>query len=230
MAKGLTPDLIKKLESVDSPTISNAVERFNVRSRREGYMGPEIVCRFPDLGAVVGYATTCTIVEYDEKYPPDPKERFKWSKSIDDFTKAGKPPLCVVKDMCHRKGWSSHWGEMVGTQTQVLGSKAIITDGAVRDLEALHAMGLKTWSQYVVVSHGWIDVGQADIPVEVGGLVVKPGDILHADMNGVVSIPEEVLDGLWDVIQDILKNEQKNAKRMREEGIDLEAMRRHLAH
>lgn len=230
MPKGLTPELIKRLESVDSPTVSNAVERFNVRSRREGYMGPDIACRFPDLGAVVGYATTCTIVEYDEKYPPDPRERYKWLKSIDDFTKAGKPPLCVVKDMCHRKGWSSHWGEMVGTQVQVLGAKAIITDGAVRDLEALRKMGLKTWSQYVVASHGWIDVGLADLPIEVGGLVVKPGDILHADMNGIVCIPDGVIDDIWGVIEGILADEQKRANGMRTKGVDLEAMRKRLEH
>jgi len=230
MSKGLTPELIRKLESVDSPTISNAVERFNLRSRREGYMGPQIVCRFPDLGAVVGYAVTCTIVEYDEKYPPVAEERVKWLESIDRFARAGKPPICVVKDLCHRKGWSSHWGEIVGTQTQVLGSKAIITDGAVRDLEALHRIGLKTWSEYVVVSHGWIDVGQADIPVEIGGLVVKPGDILHADMNGVVSIPEECLDGLPAIIDEFLANEVKFTTQMREKGVDLAAMRRRLEH
>ena len=226
----LTPELIAKLESVDSPTVSNAVERFKVRSRREGYMGPQIQCRFPDLGAVVAYATTCTIVEYDENYPPDRAERVKWLESIDRFAKGGKPPLCVVKDTCHRKGWSSHWGEMVGTQVHVLGAKAIITDGAVRDLEALHAMGLKTWSEHVVVSHGWIDVGLADLPVEVGGLVVNPGDILHADMNGIVCIPAEALPDIWEVIGGILDREQANAKRMREEGVDVAAMRRELEH
>ena len=228
MSHVLTPELIKKLESVDSPTVSNAIEKFGVRSRREGYVGPNVVCRFPDLGAVVGYAVTCTIIEYDEKYPPDPRERLKWLSSIDDYAKADKPPLCVVRDECHRKGWSSHWGEMVGTQTQVLGSKGIITDGAVRDLEALRRIGLKTWSRYVVVSHGWIDVGQAQIPVEIDGLTINPGDILHADMNGIVSIPEAVLPDIWGVIEDILKREEDGVKRMRTEGIDLEAMRKRL--
>ena len=222
MADILTPDLIAKLESVDSPTVSNAVEQFNVRSRREGYMGPDMQCRFPDLGAVVGYAVTCTIVEYDEDFPPDPAERTAWMQAIDDSTKAGKPPLCVVRDECHRKGWSSHWGEMVGTRTQLLGSKAIITDGAVRDLEALHGMGMKTWSKYVVVSHGWIDVGRANIPVEVGGLVVNPGDILHADMNGIVCIPEELIPDIWGKIEELLAREEATVKAWRAEAPQME--------
>jgi len=227
MPSDLSPKLLEKLLSVDSPTISNAIERFKVRPRREGFMGPEIVCRFPDLGRVVGFATTCTIVEYDEHFQPAPAERFKWLESI---ALSPKPAVCVVKDTCHRKGWYSHWGEIVGTQVQVLGASAIITDGAVRDLEALHAMGMKVWSEYVVVSHGHIDVGLADIPIEVGGLVVHPGDLLHADCNGVVSIPIEVLKDLPGAIDAVLESEQVTIKHMREKGYDLEAHRKQIQH
>ena len=210
MSQELTPELQEKLLSADSPTISNAIELFGVRSRRDGFMGPQIECRFPDLGRVVGYATTCTIVDFDEKNPPDPQERVKWVESVADMP---DPVICVVKDMCRRKGWYSHWGEMVGTRVQTLGAEAIITDGAVRDLEALHGMGMKVWSEYVVVSHGHIDVGEANIPIEVGGLVVRPGDILHADCNGVVSIPREILADLPKAIDQILENEGKELEK-----------------
>ena len=227
MPSDLSPALLDKLLSVDSPTISNAIERFRVRPRREGFMGPQIVCRFPDLGRVVGFATTGAIVEYDEKFPPDPVERFKWLESI---AQSPKPCVCVVKDTCHRKGWYSHWGEIVGTQVQVLGASAIITDGAVRDLEALHAMGMKVWSEYVVVSHGHIDVGQAAIPIEVGGLVVHPGDLLHADCNGVVSIPLEILRDLPRAIDEVLEGERATLQHLREKGYDIEAHRRQIQH
>lgn len=222
MPSELTPELIKKLVSTDSPTVSNAVETFHVRPRQEGYMGPQIECRFPDLGPVVGYATTCTIVDYDEKYPPDPKEQFKWFESI---ANSPKPVICVVKDMCRRKGWSSHWGEILGTHVQVLGAVGIITDSAVRDLEALHAMGMKVWSGSVVVSHGHINLGEADIPIEVGGLVVNSGDILHADRNGVVSIPRQVLDRLTEAIDEVLQRERKIIQELREKGYNPEAHR-----
>ena len=226
-AGDLDPILQEKLLSVDSPTISNAIERFKLRSRREGYMGPRIQCRFPDLGRVVGFATTCTIVEYDEAFPPDPLERFRWLESI---AQSPKPAICVVADHCHRKGWSSHWGEIVGTQVQTLGASAIITDGAVRDLEALHAMGMKVWSEHVVVSHGYIDVGQANIPVKVGGLWVHPGDLLHADCNGVVSIPQEILTDLPGMIDEVLSNEAETLEHLRSHGYDLEAHRRRIEH
>lgn len=227
MYTDLSPELIDKLLSVDSPTVSNAIERFNVRPRREGFMGPQIACRFPDLGRAVGFATTCTIIEYDPQFPPDPAERFKWVESI---ANSPKPTICVVKDMCHRKGWYSHWGEIVGTQVQVLGASGIVTDGAVRDLEALHGMGMKVWSEHVVVSHGHIDVGQAGVPVEVGGLVVNPGDLLHADCNGVVSIPLEILGELPQAIDAVLDGEREVLAHLRENGYDLEAHRRQIQH
>ncbi|MBL7646191.1 MAG: RraA family protein [Candidatus Hydrogenedentes bacterium] len=227
MADDLDPILQEKLLSVDSPTISNAIERFKLRSRREGYMGPGIRCRFPDLGRVVGFATTCTIVEFDEAFPPDPVERFRWLESI---AQSPKPAICVVADHCHRKGWSSHWGEIVGTQVQTLGASVIITDGAVRDLEALHAMRMKVWSEHVVVSHGYIDVGQANIPVQVGGLWVHPGDLLHADCNGVVSIPKEILADLPSMIDEVLSNEAETLEHLRCHGYDLEAHRRRIEH
>lgn len=227
MHPDLPQALYDKLMSVDSPTVSNAIERFKIRPRREGFMGPQIVCRFPELGRVVGFANTCTIVEYDEQYPPDPAERFKWVESI---AQSPKPTVCVVKDCCHRKGWYSHWGEIVGTQVQVLGATAIITDGAVRDLEALSGMGMKVWSEHVVVSHGFIDVGQANIPVEVGGLVVNPGDLLHADCNGVVSIPLEILPELPAAIDAVLEGEKEVLTHLRTNGYDLEAHRRQITH
>lgn len=227
MERTLSKELEEKLLSVDSPTISNAIERFKIRPRREGFMGPSIACRFPDLGRVVGFATTCTIVEYDEQFPPDPVQRFQWLESI---SKSPKPTVCVVKDTCHRKGWYSHWGEIVGTQVQVLGASAIITDGAVRDLEALRAIGMKVWSEHVVVSHGHIDVGRANIPVEVGGLVVKPGDLLHADCNGVVQIPFELLSELPAAIDAVLDAERETLAHLRAHGYDLEAHRRQISH
>jgi 4-hydroxy-4-methyl-2-oxoglutarate aldolase len=227
MPPELSSELREKLLSADSPTISNAIERFGLRSRRDGFMGPQIQCRFPDMGRVVGYANTCTIVDYDEANPPDPKERFKWLESLHN---APKPAICVVQDQCRRKGWYSHWGEIVGTQVQVLGAEAIITDGAVRDLEALRDMGMKVWSEHVVVSHGFIDVGRADIPVHVGGLLVNPGDLLHADCNGIVQIPLEILDKLPEAIDDILENERKTLNHLRENGYDLEAHRKAVEH
>ena len=74
-------------------------------------------------------------------------------------------------------------------------------------------MGMQVWSEHVVVSHGYIDGGEANLPVMVGGLSVHPGDLLHADCNGVVSIPREVLADLPGMIDEVLSNEAETPMR-----------------
>jgi regulator of RNase E activity RraA len=91
-------------------------------------------------------------------------------------------------------------------------------------------MRMRVWSEHVVVSHGHIDVGLAQIPVEVGGLVVHPGDILHADCNGVVSIPKGILDQLPAAVEEVLVGERETISHLREKGYDLEAHRRSIEH
>ncbi|MCA9444399.1 MAG: RraA family protein [Candidatus Omnitrophica bacterium] len=228
MPQDLPQELMDQLLAADSPTIANAIELYKRQSRWAGYMGPEIQCRFPELGRVMGYAVTCTIKEVDESNPPDPEERMKWLEAIEN---SPKPVICVVQDkVIGKKGLAAHWGEIMGTMVQQLGTVGIVTDGAVRDLEALHAIGMKVWSEYVVVSHGWIDVEWANIPVEVGGLTVNPGDILHADCNGVVSIPHDLLDDLPVKVKKILDDEKVILSDLRANGVDLKKMREGIKH
>ena len=227
MATDLSSELREKLLSVDSPTISNAIERFKVRPRREGFMGPQIACRFPDMGRVVGFATTCTIVEYDEKYPPDPVERFKWLESI---ANAPKPCVCVVKDTCHRKGWYSHWGEIVGTQVQVLGASAIITDGSCARPGSTSRHG----------HEGVERVRRGVARAHRRGAGGHPGRGRRLDREARRSTarrlqrrridPAEILDELPAAIDAVLEGERSVISHLREHGYDLEAHRRQIKH
>ena len=61
MEKMLTPEQLQELQSIDSATLANAIERFKVRDAVEGYVGMEIRCQFPDLGVMVGYGVTAVV-------------------------------------------------------------------------------------------------------------------------------------------------------------------------
>ncbi|MCA9448949.1 MAG: RraA family protein, partial [Candidatus Omnitrophica bacterium] len=228
MPQDLSQELMEQLLAADSPTIANAIELYERQSRWAGYVGPEIQCRFPDLGRAMGYAVTCTIREVDESNPPDPEERMKWLEAIE---KSPKPVICVVQDkVVGKKGLAAHWGEIMGTMVQQLGTVGIVTDGAVRDLEALHAIGMKVWSEHVVVSHGWIDVDRADIPVDIGGLTINPGDILHADCNGVVAIPPEILEDIPEVIDRLKERKKEDLEKMWKEAEDRASLKKEIKH
>ncbi len=60
MQPSLSTEQIEELKAFCTPTISNAIELFNVRQRTEGFMRPGLVCRYPDFPPIVGYAATAT--------------------------------------------------------------------------------------------------------------------------------------------------------------------------
>ena len=92
------------------------------------------------------------------------------------------------------------FGELMATSTAARGGIALVTDGAVRDIEAIRAMGFPVWSQHIScqgpmkVTPGWVNV-----PVVLGEQVVNPGDVVCADDDGVVVVPRlqaaEALEG-----------------------------------
>jgi 4-hydroxy-4-methyl-2-oxoglutarate aldolase len=86
-------------------------------------------------------------------------------------------------------------GDLLATQAKVRGVAALLVDGAVRDTEELRELGLPVWARYVRVNGAEKDVaGALDEPVEVGGALVRPGDVLVLDADGVVVVEQERVD------------------------------------
>jgi regulator of RNase E activity RraA len=75
---------------------------------------------------------------------------------------------------------------------QALGSLGVITNGTVRDLDEVERTRFHFFASGVQVSHGFAHLEDFDIPVEVFGMAVLPGDLIHADQHGAVVIPHEV--------------------------------------
>src|SRR5260370_37447458 len=68
----LSPDELTALRRFSTPSIANAIERFNVRPRHHGFTGPDIHCMFPAMPPVVGYASTAIVMA--EQPPPGTRE------------------------------------------------------------------------------------------------------------------------------------------------------------
>jgi 4-hydroxy-4-methyl-2-oxoglutarate aldolase len=189
MAKLLAPKQIEELRKISTPTISNAIETFDVRPRNEGFMNPEIKCILPELGAMVGYAATGTFmasrpgVEDEEGM-----DRQLWKHVLS----IPAPRIVVVQDIDNPPAVGSLWGEVNGTIFKALGCVGTITNGGVRDLDEVRAMGFHFFASCVIPSHAYVHVVETGKPVNIGGLTVRPGDLIHADQHGVVTIPHEI--------------------------------------
>jgi regulator of RNase E activity RraA len=185
----LDPAILDALKRFDSPTLSNAIETFEVRPRDEGYMSMDIRCIFPELGPMVGYAATGTIRAKSDPGRPAHGDQSALYRHVREVP---GPRVVVVQDLDEPPGRGSLWGEVNATIFGALGCAGCVTDGCVRDLKEARAMGFHFFARGPGVSHAYVRVESAGRPVTVGGLRVSPGDLLHADQHGVLLIPHEI--------------------------------------
>jgi 4-hydroxy-4-methyl-2-oxoglutarate aldolase len=176
----------KELEALRRwPTcaISNAIELFNIRPRNEGFTLSSIQCVFPELGPMIGYAVTAIISADSQEgrriQPPD------WWEQI---RRAPEPRVVVIHDI-DDPIVGSFWGEVNANIYKALGCVGAVTDGSVRDLDEVKELGFHFFSSCVSVSHAYVHLVEIGIPIKVGNLVVKPGDLIMGDRHGVISIP-----------------------------------------
>src|SRR5437660_12328968 len=112
MVATLSFEQISALCRIDSPTISNAIERFKVRPRVSGYVGYDIRCIFPELRPTVGYAVTCTGDSTTEG-----RQRIGFQRLYEVLTNARKPQLVLMQDAAADRLQSCHAGGVMSTTT-----------------------------------------------------------------------------------------------------------------
>jgi regulator of RNase E activity RraA len=182
----LEPAVLDRLRTFNTPTVANAIEVFDVRPRNEGFMRPEIHCIFPRMGVMVGYAVTLKI----QSVTPGakgatiyPREHWK------DVMKVPAPRVIVVEDLDDPPGLGSLWGEVNANMHKAMGCVGAVTNGSVRDLDEVEPLGFHFFAGHIAVSHAYVHIVEVGTPVRIGGLTVRPGDLLHGDRHGVTNIP-----------------------------------------
>lgn len=179
---------IDELKHYCTPTVANAVELFGVRSPLEGYMTPEIKCVFPDLGVMVGYAATAT---FRARAKAESSRHFDLQAYYDHILAQPEPRVQVAQDL-DAQPLGALFGEVNSSVHQALGCVGHVTNGGARDLDECHAIGFQLFTSCVQVSHAYVHYEEFGVAVKVGGVVVHPGDLIHADKHGVCLIPPEV--------------------------------------
>jgi 4-hydroxy-4-methyl-2-oxoglutarate aldolase len=83
-------------------------------------------------------------------------------------------------------------GDLLATQAKVHGAAAILVDASVRDVEELVELGLPIWARYVRVRGAdKATPGELDVPVDVGGTTIRPGDVVVLDADGAAVVEHE---------------------------------------
>ncbi|HKV46174.1 MAG TPA: RraA family protein [bacterium] len=206
MADPLPPDRLAELRLYSSPTIANAIETFNVRPRTAGFMSSQIRCIFPELGTMVGYAFTATI---RASAPPPPAAAALRPASWRALEELPAPRIVVIQDLDDPPGVGAFWGDVQSNIHRALGCVGTVTNGSVRDLDEVRALGFHFFAGSVSVSHAYVHLVEIGGVVQVGGLTVRPGDLLHGDPHGIVSIPLEIAGRISEGVEKVDRVERQ---------------------
>ena len=119
-------------------------------------------------------------------------------------------------------------GDLLATQAQAQGVAGILVDGAVRDLDELAELGLPIWTRFVRAQGATKgEVGKLDVPVVVGGVEIRPGDLVVMDCDGAVVVPKDRVDEMLPAARERAERETAVRQRYRDGDLsyDLQGLR-----
>ena len=226
--RSVANETLKALEQFDSCTISNAIEQFHLRTRNEGFVNGSVRCIFPQLPPKTGYAATARI--RTSATPIAGRcyyDRPEWWSYI---LTVPEPRFVVAEDVDHVPGLGALFGEIHANIATALGCRAYVTNGAVRDLPGIQATGLQAFAGNISVSHAYAHVIEFGEPVDIGSLHIKPGDLLHGDQHGIVSIPISIATEVPKVAHDLLETEGELIRFCRSREFSFEKLEEKMHH
>lgn len=207
MSKALTLEQIEAIRRWDTCTVANAIETFQVRLRNEGFVAGNLRCVFEPHPPMTGYAVTARI--RCSGPPPVGHSYFDRTDWWNYILSVPPPRVVVIQDVDPYPGLGSFLGEVHVHILQALGCVGAVTNGAVRDVGALESSGFQLFAGRLAVSHAYAHLVEFGEPVEIGGLAVHSGDLLHGDRHGIVSIPIDIAPRVPEAAAAIREKEQR---------------------
>jgi regulator of RNase E activity RraA len=219
--------LLTELATFDTPTICNALEIVAPERRGFGFTVEPLQCLYPSLKPIVGYARTATLRSVQpQQIAPDEarKQRIAYYQYIAEG--GPKPAISIIQDLDGaRAGFGSFWGEVNSHIHRGLGCLGVVTDGSVRDVDQ-NAAGFQMLCRMVVPSHAHFHIVEFGGEVNVAGMYVANGDLIHADRHGAVTIPRAVAGKIPAAAGLLARREAVIIAATKEPGFDFARLRK----
>ena len=219
----VSEEVLRALRNLDTCVVSNAIETFEVRLRNTGFADARVRCMFEDFPPLVGYAATARLRAGE---PPMSgrtyHDRTDWLNSILEIP---APRVVVLEDSDEPAGVGAFLGDMHAAILQGLGCVGFVTNGAVRELPRVRELGFQLFAGSIAVSHAYAHIFDFGHTVSIGGLEVKPGDLLHGDRHGILTIPRQVAAEIPGVAERLQRREQAVIDFCRSKEFSVERLR-----
>jgi len=222
----IKPVKLEQYRRLTTCMVASAIETFRVRLPNTGFASSDIRCIFEDQPPMVGYAATARMrssnprMEAGKSY--DYYDRTDWWNNILSIP---APRVIVIEDVDNPPGTGALVGEVHANILLALGCVGVVTNGAVRDLPDIRPTEFQMFAGNVSVSHAYAHIFDFGSTVEVGGLEVRPGDLIHGDCHGVQTVPLDIAGEVPDVARDIRLRRQNLIGLRRSSDFTLEKLR-----
>lgn len=211
-------EMIERYQRLYTAAISDI---FQERDLHNQWLGPEVKCRTKDLvGEVVaGFAFTIQWV-----FNPSPaKKEQRAAKMVSSYPDGG---IIVVDTGADQV--SGFWGELATTVCMRNGVKAAVINGGAKDSGFVKKMGFPIFCRFTSPVDGFYRSHLLDwqIPIWFNGILIRPGDFIVGDSDGVLVIPQEIAE---DVLleAECRAEKESNTRELLNEGVSAdEASRR----
>jgi len=220
-------ELIAYLKTVDTATLANAIELLNLRPRSEGYASLDLKCLFPEFGPMCGYAVTAQV---ETVTLGAPKTEEAYVELFEAVEASPKPSIVVMQEIGGDRDRATHAGEVMATIFTRLGAIGLVSDCGVRDLTQVRKLDFHYFARGAVASHAYNRVVRSSVPVELCGVTIRPGDMLHADENGLITVPEQGRKKLPSLVEQIVTKEKSLLDFVRDPGFAAAKLRNRFLH
>lgn len=221
----LTPSesLWKLLKAVDTPTVCNAIEVAQGKRGFNKFTKKTMLSSDPKYGSFVGYARTAKISGISKPVEPPEAIRALRMQYFRHMASGLEPKIAVVEDEDFPNCISAWWGEVHTAVHKGLGLAGALTNGVMRDLGDLEP-GFPVVAGSVGPSHAFARATELATEVNIFGLDIKNGDLVHADQHGALVVPSEIIENLQESIEKLICTEQLILGPAREPGFNFEKL------
>lgn len=214
---------LEELRRIGTCVVASAIELFDVRLQNTGFTRSGIHCMFPERPPVAGYAATARI---RSAHPPmEGRSYYRHTEWWNHILSVPEPRVMAIEDVDQPSGVGAFVGEVNAHILMALGCTALITNGAVRDLREVQTTNFQMFAGKASVSHAYAHIFDFGGEVELGGMKIKPGALLHGDRHGVLTVPIEIASKIPAAAHEIVQGRQRLIDLCRAPGFSVEKLR-----
>lgn len=189
----LNTALLEELRDFDTPLLANTIGYLSKTPPYQYYLGGDIQSVTPPLGPTVGVVFTA---EIDSSTPGEAGDTELYWQLLELMRQCQLPVVLVAKAVGSRPEHECMIGDGMAKTLFSVGCVGMVTDSRVRDIAGIISTPFAVYGRGRAVHHEALRFRFINRPVEISGVTFSPGDVVHADQNGVIRIPFDCIQKL----------------------------------